>query len=86
VTTPTADGAALWNDWYAPVAAFVAARGVKAWSYINANWEAQPMWQGKEWGDTRVEANPALMDLWKAEVTTSRYLHSSPTLFSTLGY
>ena len=34
------------------------------WSYINCNWDAQPMWRGEDWGDTRAEAHAELIAIW----------------------
>ena len=85
--TPTANADSLWSGWYQPVIDFVNARGVKAWSYINDNWEDIPMWQGQGWGDARIEANAALKSRWTSEVGQTKYLKGSPGLFcASLGY
>ena len=42
------------------------------WSYINCNWEAQPMWKGVGFGDTRLSIDSSVMDKWYDEVTGSR--------------
>jgi hypothetical protein len=83
-----ANAADLWSAWYAPVIGFIEQHDVKAWSYINANWDAQPMWANADppWGDSRIESNPDMKALWLAEMAKPRYLQASPTLFSTLGY
>jgi hypothetical protein len=84
--TPTANGDTLWGQWYQPVADWIAAHDVRAWSYINANWDAQSQWAGQGWGDSRVEANAALKARWLAEITKPRYLNASPTLNASLHY
>jgi hypothetical protein len=38
---------------------------VRIWSYINCNWDGQPMWaikhaRGVAWGDSRVEVHPSI--------------------------
>jgi hypothetical protein len=52
-----------WSRWFVPVLRMVHELDVRVWSYINADWDAQPMWRdeanhapGVFWGDTRVEA------------------------------
>lgn len=81
--TATADPDALWADWHQNVIDFIEARDVKAWSYINQNWEAVG-WGG--FGDSRVQNNPVLQDLWLTEISRDRYLQQSDKLFCRLGY
>lgn len=57
--------------WYAPYARFLRANAdiVAAVAYINADWDAQPMW-GKPyaagyWGDSRIEAAPWIAKWWR---------------------
>lgn len=72
-----------WDAWYAPFFAFVDRNRdvVRAVAYINAQWEAQPMWRcdpgaqaGKpgcangNWGDSRVQANDAIRARWLEQV------------------
>lgn len=84
-STVVSDATELWNTWYAPVINFVIDRGAKAWSYINMNWAIAP--ENNDWGDSRVEMNPALKSMWLAHIANARYLHASPTLFcDELGY
>jgi beta-mannanase len=83
--TKTANPTSLWNAWFAPVINWSNANGVKAWSYINTNWEAGFQFPG--WGDSRVENNPTLKALWLGEITKAKYLSASPTLYcNDLGY
>jgi hypothetical protein len=49
-----------WSRWFTPVLAFIEKYDVRIWSYINCDWDAQPMWAklhspGELWGDTRIE-------------------------------
>jgi Glycosyl hydrolase family 26 len=64
----------IWNDWFANFFRFVYTNRdvVRAIAYINCAWHLQRMWcagagQGW-WGDTRVNANPALLQRWVAEI------------------
>ena len=58
----------LWRRWFAPTLAFARTRDVKMWSYIDSDWDAQPMWRGEGWGDTRLETDDALAERWRADV------------------
>jgi hypothetical protein len=51
-----------WNRWFLPVLQFIERHDVRIWSYINCNWDDQPLWAeahapGEKWGDTRIEVN-----------------------------
>jgi hypothetical protein len=72
------DGSGVWANWYQPVIDFINTRGVKAWSYINQNWESAG-WAG--WGDSRVEVNAAMKSRWLTEVGQAKYLKASTSLF-----
>ena len=63
----------LWELWFAPVLAFVTEHSVRLWSYINADWNAQPMWAGEGWGDSRIQQTNALEERWRNEVLQSPY-------------
>ena len=53
-----------WDDWFAPFFKFIFSNNVKAVCYINANWDAQPMWFGQNWGDSRVQNNETIKNNW----------------------
>jgi hypothetical protein len=63
-----------WNMWFAPYFAFVNENidVVRAVTYIDADWDAQPMWAAPYtsgyWGDTRIQANGALLSMWTGQV------------------
>jgi hypothetical protein len=86
--TVTEDGAKLWEDWYAGFFTFIYDNSdlIKAVAYINVEWDAQPMWQGQGWGDSRVQANPVILERWLTEIQTDRWLSASPELFDLLSY
>mmetsp|Transcript_16133 Transcript_16133/g.49888 ORF Transcript_16133/g.49888 Transcript_16133/m.49888 type:complete len:347 (-) Transcript_16133:24-1064(-) len=74
--------AGLWERWYAPTLRFVEEYDVVLWSYINCDWDAMPMWRGGGWGDSRVEADPVLMEQWAAEVLRApRLVATAPARF-----
>ncbi len=80
----------IWNEWYAPLFAFIDANRdvIAAFAYINARWEAQPMWGPPYahgyWGDSRIQANETIQARWLAEIRKPRWLHGGPALFSAL--
>lgn len=70
-----APGDATWPaQFLAHVEAAVERFDVRYWTYINQDW-AQHGWGDPPWGDSRVQANPDLLDTWKATVLNGgRYL------------
>lgn len=64
--------AEIWNAWFAPYFAFIRANAdvIAAAAYIDANWDAQPMWAAPYpngyWGDTRVGADAEIARRWRA--------------------
>jgi hypothetical protein len=70
-------GADAWNGWYQGIFDFIVAHDVKMFSYINANWDAQPLWAGQGWGDTRVQTNPYVLEKWRAELAKPRFSSAS---------
>lgn len=72
--------------WYKDYFAWIDQNNVRIVTYINANWNKQPMWApGGVWGDSRVEANSTIKALW--EKATASYLKAdTPKLYSILGY
>lgn len=65
-----------WTHWFYPVFDFIHAHDVRIWCYINANWDALPMWttrhemdqKGVAWGDSRLEASKDIANRWKKDV------------------
>jgi hypothetical protein len=74
-----------WNGFYSGLFSFVTAHNVKFLSYINADWDAQPLWAGKGWGDTRVQTNPYVLSQWQMTIAGSRFLHGGASLYAQLG-
>jgi hypothetical protein len=61
-----------WERWFQPVLQFIRENDVAMWSYINCNWDTQPMWRGVGFGDTRLSTNETVMRLWQTEVLENR--------------
>lgn len=77
-------GDAAWNGWYSGVFDYIEQSDAKAFSYINMNWEALPMWHGQGWGDTRVQGS-AVAQKWQAALSGAHFITSSPGLYQELG-
>ena len=77
-------GEAAWSGWYAGVFDYIAQNDVKAFCYINMNWEALGQWRGRGWGDSRVQGT-ALSSKWQGALDGSRFLQASNGLYQELG-
>ena len=69
---------AIWSGWFQPYFAFIHANQdvVRAVSYIDADWNAQPMWQSGNgyWGDSRVQGNASIQEMWTRELEGSTWV------------
>ena len=78
--------ASTWKAWFAPLFKFIRKNNVAALCYINCDWDTLPLFNDKQWGDTRVQSNPDILRRWKARAASGRFLKSGPRLFPSLGY
>ncbi|WND03574.1 glycosyl hydrolase [Temperatibacter marinus] len=80
----------LWAEWFEPTFNFIDKNKdvIKAFAYINANWDAQSMWGAPYaagyWGDSRIQTTEALLKKWLAATGQPHFIHGSPTLFKQL--
>lgn len=77
-------GEAAWSGWYAGVFDYIAQNDVKAFCYINMNWEALGQWHGRGWGDSRVQGT-ALASKWQSALGNARFLQAGSGLYQELG-
>ncbi|EKD71522.1 MAG: endo-1,3-beta-xylanase [uncultured bacterium] len=75
-----------WQAWFQIYFDFIKKHNIKIISYINSNWEVQPMWKGQGWEDARVQANPYVKKKWLEEILKDVYLQSSEELYYQIGY
>ena len=62
----------LWEDlWFEPVLDLIEKYDIGMWSYIHCDWNAQPMWKGTGFGDTRISASALFMERWYEKVLTN---------------
>ena len=71
--------AQVWQEWYAPFFTFIHNNKdvIKVVSYINADWDSQPLWSapysGGYWGDSRVQMNAEISKKWLLEVGNNAF-------------
>ena len=78
-----------WEQWFVP---FINTLNdnkdvIKAFSYINVNWPAQPMWKDNtlfKHVDSRIQESEFVTEKWLEEISKPRYLKPSPALWSDL--
>jgi Glycosyl hydrolase family 26 len=82
-----------WSGWFEPLFAWIRRNNVKAFSYINQNWDAQPMWHDPscknptDWGDTRVQApDSTVLKAWQETVRDRRFLGAGPQLYKAIRF
>lgn len=66
-----------WHRWYENVLNYIEQRDIRMWSYINCDWDSQPMWQlnhapGKKWGDSRLEKYNGIQAKWISKVLRNK--------------
>jgi hypothetical protein len=59
---------------------------IKAISYINCFWESQPMWAGRNWGDTRIQAHSCIHYRWHALMDNLMFIHGKSPVFEMIDF
>jgi Glycosyl hydrolase family 26 len=82
------DPATLWTNWYEKFFAHIEQNKdvVRAVSYINADWEAQDMWKGGKWGQTRVETVPEIKQRWLEKIAAPMFINAAQNPFEQIGF
>lgn len=77
----------VWEEWFEPMFRMLDSHpSIKALSYINADWESQSMWKGKEWGDTRLQANTKVQEAWNKKINNGQWLLGDENLYDYIGF
>ncbi|KAB8166962.1 endo-1,3-beta-xylanase [Streptomyces sp. 3MP-14] len=86
------DPTAVWQEWYDGYFSLIEENRdvIRAASYINTDWDSQTMWQcpaGSQpgspqcpngyWGDSRVQANPQVLENFLNEVRAPHFVNGS---------
>ncbi|CAJ1961557.1 unnamed protein product [Cylindrotheca closterium] len=58
----------IWDLWFQPTLDLIEEYDIGMWSYINCDWNSQPMWAGVGFGDTRISSVPKVMANWRQRV------------------
>jgi len=67
----------IWEEWFRRYFRHIEENKdvIKGISYINADWDAQPMWKGRGWGNTRIQDNEYLASRWSETMARDLYVH-----------
>ena len=80
-------GQAYWDFWFVPFFDFIEKNPeVRAFSYINCDWNAVEGFKSNDWGDSRLKEDAVVLRNWQKKMRDGRYLHSSANLYNLLGY
>ncbi len=75
-----------WESWYKPLFKFIRKNDIRMLSYINSNWEKQPMWVNQGWEDARVQSYSFVKEHWINEISKDNFLQQSDNLYSLIQY
>jgi hypothetical protein len=69
----------LWDEWFAPFFRTIEENAdvVKAFSYINVDWYAQPMWTNEsvfQQCDSRIQKSDYVSGKWREKMTENKYI------------
>lgn len=53
-----------WERWFAKVIDLIEKYDISMWSYINCDWDSQPMWRGVGFGETRISFDEKVLSKW----------------------
>ena len=57
-----------WSHWFQPTMDLIDDYDISMWSYINCDWESQPMWHNVGFGESRLSTSPAIMEHWNEAI------------------
>jgi hypothetical protein len=57
-----------WDRWFQPTLDLINEYDIGMWSYINCDWQSQPMWHDVGFGETRLSTNKMVMQKWQEKV------------------
>jgi len=77
---------AIWNNWFEKFFSHIEKNKdvVRAISYINADWDAQQMWDG--WGQTRIETVDLIKQKWLEKMAEPTFINASDNPFKLIGF
>lgn len=87
VDLKTGSGSDHWTNWYEPVFDKIYNNDrIKAFAYINVDWESQSMWTGQGWGDSRIQTNETVKSNWELELAKDYWIFGDESLFEIMDF
>jgi hypothetical protein len=76
----------IWNRWFEKYFKYINDNidVIRAVSYINADWDAQDMWDG--WGQTRIETAPLIKSRWLEKMAGPCFVNAANKPFKLIGF
>lgn len=80
------DGEKAWAGWYKDFFKHIEANldVIRAISYINCDWDAQPMWD--KWGNSRLEANEIVRNKWLEQMKKPYMVEAEDNPLALIGF
>mmetsp|Transcript_51056 Transcript_51056/g.52011 ORF Transcript_51056/g.52011 Transcript_51056/m.52011 type:complete len:447 (+) Transcript_51056:148-1488(+) len=63
----------VWNLWFQKTIDLINEYDIAMWSYINCDWDSQPMWKGIGFGDTRLSSSNDVMNHWWDQILNNNH-------------
>ena len=57
-----------WSHWFQPTMDLINDYDIGMWSYINCDWDSQPMWHNVGFGESRLSTSQTIMEHWNEAV------------------
>ena len=61
-------------EWYKKLFRFIENQNVKAFCYINADWDSQPMFAHFNWGSGRLNQSKEIQNFWLETISAERFI------------
>ena len=74
-----------WRAWFDPVLALIEEYDISMFSYINCDWDSQPLWHGVGFGDSRLSTNRTVLQLWRQNVLENPRFAATTSPLSSCG-
>ena len=78
----------VWDDWFVDYFTHIEENTdiVRAISYINTHWDADAMWHGRGWGNSRIQDNAHVSAQWREKMAEDRYIHGVDGTYEMIGF
>ncbi len=82
------NGESLWDGWFSTYFKHIEDNRdyIKAMAYINANWNAQPMWANQGWGDSRIQNSTHVLSNWRDKMGEPLYVTGDDAVHQLIGF